>query len=168
MEATANELKADAQETAAFAVFDALTLLLGEAGLGPQVAPEKVDQWARTILASLLRSDVAWAIGALVDADATWKVRVQDRREALAAHVHVVWARWMDWQAKHARLIPEAVMHHSAVTHRKQINMIERWERQAETAYWDLSDSEKASDRVIADEYLAIVQGKDAVDGAGR
>jgi len=55
-------LQADAQETAAFAVYDALTLLLGEAGLGPRVAPSQMQEWAQRILASLLRADVGWAI----------------------------------------------------------------------------------------------------------
>jgi hypothetical protein len=46
-------------------------------------------------------------------------------REALAAHAHAVWARWMAWQGAHA----------------------------------DLSEAERASDRAIADEYLAILEG---------
>jgi len=153
------ELRADAQETAAFAVYDALTLLLGEAGLGPRVAPTRMQAWAQQILESLLRADVGWAIGVLADADATLRMRVRERREALADHVHMVWARWMAWQGEHVHLVPKAAalaMHTAA---------IERWARQAQTPYVELGEAERASDRAIAEEYVAILLGDSDPEG---
>jgi hypothetical protein len=145
--------RADAQETAAFAVYDALTLLIGEAGLGPRVAPDQLQAWAQQILASLLRADVGWAIRDLTDADAILRTRVRKRREALADHVHMVWARWMAWQGEHAHLVPKAAalaMNTAA---------IERWARQAQIPYMELGEVERASDWAIAEEYVAILLG---------
>lgn len=155
----AEALRADAQETAAFAVFDALCLLTGEAGL--RVAPEQIEAWAQRILESLLRADVGWAIGILTDADAALRMRMRERREALADHVHMVWARWMAWQGEHAGLIALTTDAEGGVGLARGHEAIARWYRQAKTPYAELPAAEQASDRAIADEYLAVLLGKE-------
>jgi hypothetical protein len=77
-------------------------------------------------------------------------------REALAAHAHAVWARWMAWQGEHARLMPLEDFGADGVAH---VDAVRRWARQQGTPYAALSEAEKASDRAIADEYLAILDG---------
>lgn len=154
------ELRADAQETAAFAVYDALTLLLGEAGLGPRVAPTRMQEWAQQILESLLRADVGWAIGVLIDADATLRMRVRKRREALADHIHMVWARWIAWQGEHVALVPLTTEAEGAAGLARGQDAIARWGRQARSTYAELTIEEQASDRAIADEYMAILLGE--------
>jgi hypothetical protein len=76
-------LRADARETACFAVYDALCVLVGEARLGLQVTPDKMQVWAQRVLESLLRADVGWAIATLADADAALRMRVREPSEAL-------------------------------------------------------------------------------------
>lgn len=160
-------LKDDARETARFAVYDALCVATGEAGL--RVAPEQMQVWAARILESLLRADVGWSLALLVDADAALRMRLEARREALADHAHMVWARWMAWQGEHVELIP-ATARGAEGTKRYKHNAeaVRRWMRQAQIPYAQLTEAEKASDRAIADEYLAIVLGKGAVDGEDR
>lgn len=158
MSPPAEALRADAQETAAFAVFDALCLLTGEAGL--QVPPSTLAEWARRVLESLLRADVGWAIGILTDADATLRMRMRERREALADHVHMVWARWMAWQGEHAGLIALTTDAEGGAGLAWGHEAIAQWYRQAKTPYAELPEPEKNSDRAIADEYLAILLGR--------
>jgi hypothetical protein len=155
----AEALRADAQATAVFAVFDALCLLTGEAGL--RVAPEQAEVWAQRILESLLRADVGWAIGILTDADAALRMRMRERREALADHVHMVWARWMAWQGEHAGLIALTTDAEGGAGLARGHEAIARWYRQAKTPYAELPAADQASDRAIADEYLAVLLGKE-------
>jgi hypothetical protein len=41
----------------------------------------------------------------------------------------------------------------------KNVDAVRRWARQQGAPYADLSEEERASDRAIADEYLAILEG---------
>ena len=75
-----------------------------------------------------------------------------ERREALAAYAHDAWSGWMKYLfgkcekggGGHALIPPWAV---------------ERWMRQMDTAYKDLPEDEKESDRKEADRMLAIMAG---------
>lgn len=73
----------------------------------------------------------------------------QSVREKLAAIEH---ERWADWQAWVHKIINEGV----EGTTLEQF--IERWERQINTPYADLSQAEKDSDLVQVDRYWPIVQ----------
>ena len=69
-------------------------------------------------------------------------------REKTAALVHDVWSSWMHYlfskcfPTGHGLTIPE--------------ECIERWSRQMDTPYSQLSEEEKKSDRSIADKFLNI------------
>jgi hypothetical protein len=79
-----------------------------------------------------------------------------DVREQLADYAHAAWAGWMEYLfskcapgtdgdefADGSLVIPPWA--------------VERWKRQAATAYTDLPEQEKESDRKEADRMLAIV-----------
>ena len=66
--------------------------------------------------------------------------------DRLAALAHEQWAGWTTWMLEK---IDQA--HPSGETFR------ERWRRQIATAYADLSDAEKESDRVEARKVLALL-----------
>lgn len=71
-----------------------------------------------------------------------------DRRERLAAYAHDAWAGWMRYMfSKCVDHDGESVIPQWAV---------ERWTRQMMTAYQDLPEGEKESDRAEADKILAI------------
>lgn len=61
-------------------------------------------------------------------------------REQIASEVHLTWQRWM------AYMLTNLDDEHIA-----------RWKRQANTAYKDLPEQEKESDRAIADIYLSLI-----------
>lgn len=74
----------------------------------------------------------------------------EQTREALAAYAHEAWSGWMTYMLGKCEPQPDgtAIMPAWAV---------ERWTRQANTAYADLPEDEKASDRDEADRMLRIV-----------
>lgn len=73
-------------------------------------------------------------------------------REALAEYAHRAWSGWMDYLfAKSTATGGDGSVAIPAWA-------VERWERQAETAYADLLESEKESDRAEADQILAIIE----------
>lgn len=63
-----------------------------------------------------------------------------DLRETLADLEHQQWAHWTSYMLNN--LTPEN---------------IERWRRQVETPYTQLSEKEKESDRIWADKVLALI-----------
>ena len=65
----------------------------------------------------------------------------EEIREGMARLAHLIWQRWMAYMLTHL-----------------DKEHIGRWKRQANTAYKDLSETEKASDRNIAEQYLAKVK----------
>jgi len=76
--------------------------------------------------------------------------------EAMADEVHQVWANWMVYMFNQG---------HVDLVHSYQIGAwvmppekVERWHRQMTTPYDQLSESEKVSDREIAQKYIAIYQ----------
>lgn len=69
-------------------------------------------------------------------------------RENLADYAHRAWSGWMEYLFSKCdgQTIPDWAW--------------ERWKRQAQTAYVDLSEDEKNSDRVEADKIIAILVGR--------
>jgi hypothetical protein len=69
--------------------------------------------------------------------------------EALAAQIHESWSEWMKYMDSLACLdewgAPNCREH------------VRRWRRQIDTAYADLSEEEKESDRVEARKYLEVL-----------
>ena len=70
----------------------------------------------------------------------------EEIREGMADKTHLVWQRWM------AHMLTHLDAEH-----------IERWKRQANTPYKDLSEQEKESDRSIADEYSNYLHSQGVV-----
>lgn len=77
-------------------------------------------------------------------------------REDLASYAHAAWSGWMIYLFSKCQGNPDG-----SVTIPAQ--SVERWRRQAATAYADLPEAEKASDRDEADKMLAITQGRPAI-----
>lgn len=72
-------------------------------------------------------------------------------REEMAAHAHEMWSGWMKYlysKASRDPLTGEYVI---------PIWATERWTRQMLTAYADLPEEEKESDRIEADRILAVI-----------
>ena len=69
--------------------------------------------------------------------------------ETLSGIQHTIWTRWM----KHLFEVCPAVNGQVIIPKEK----VDRWLRQMRTPYEDLSESEKDSDREIAEEVLAVV-----------
>jgi len=80
-------------------------------------------------------------------------------REALAAYAHEAWSHWMRYMfskcqelhGAHPFLEDELLIPQASVR---------RWKRQMATAYADLPEQEKASDRDEADKILKIFTGR--------
>ena len=75
-----------------------------------------------------------------------------NKQEVLAAYAHNAWAGWMKYQFSKAILNDDGSWTMPAWA-------VERWQRQMNTPYAALPESEKASDRDEADKILAIVNG---------
>lgn len=69
--------------------------------------------------------------------------------EQAAAMEHARWARWQKY------LFSKSIMDSSGA--RITIDLVERWNRQIETPYSELSEAEKESDRKEAREYLPLI-----------
>lgn len=84
-----------------------------------------------------------------------WKVlkaQPEQIREELAALAHEQWSGWMRYLFEHAG-------NGGARGSQRYLNAsdVRRWQRQMETPYAKLSESEKESDRKEADRVLAIL-----------
>lgn len=73
-----------------------------------------------------------------------------DLRERLAALAHEQWSGWMKWQFSKGTFNADN-------TWTMPTWAVERWTRQMGTAYTDLPEEEKASDRTEADRVLALL-----------
>lgn len=73
--------------------------------------------------------------------------------EELSAIEHERWSGWMEYQAKHCKLIGIPGLD----THRSGELFVDRWTRQANTNYEDLTEVEKESDRIEARKGLAVM-----------
>jgi hypothetical protein len=76
---------------------------------------------------------------------------VSDLREQLAALAHEQWSGWMRYMFSKAPLNADGSWTMPAWA-------VERWTRQLNTPYADLSGQEKASDRGEADKVLALIR----------
>ncbi|NLH46836.1 MAG: hypothetical protein GX451_12045 [Acholeplasmataceae bacterium] len=72
-------------------------------------------------------------------------------REQLAALEHEQWVGWMNYLFEKSIESGDGSVTIPA-------EMVDRWKRQINTPYADLSDSEKESDREIADKVLRILK----------
>ena len=75
----------------------------------------------------------------------------QMTREQLADYAHKAWSGWMDYLFSNSVLNDEGT-----VTIPK--DLVDRWKRQIDTDYADLSDKEQSSDLKEADKILDIVK----------
>jgi hypothetical protein len=73
-------------------------------------------------------------------------------REQLADYAHEAWSGWMRYMFSKAEQNPDGTWTMPAWA-------VERWTRQMNTPYADLSELEKESDRDEADKILAIIEG---------
>lgn len=76
-----------------------------------------------------------------------------DVREQLAAYAHAAWAGWTKY------LFSKCVRHDDGSL-TIPAELVQRWQRQIDTAYVDLPEHEKASDRTEADAMLAITNAQ--------
>ncbi len=76
---------------------------------------------------------------------------MKDLREELAKFAHESWSGWMGYLFSKCIENPDGT-----VTVPKRLG--DRWRRQVATAYGELPESEKASDREEADKILAITR----------
>lgn len=75
-------------------------------------------------------------------------------REKLADVQHGIWAHWMRYQFSQCRR-PDLADDGSLII---PADKVQRWQRQMDTEYADLTDKERESDRHQADKVLAVVQ----------
>lgn len=83
-----------------------------------------------------------------------------DTRERLAALEHDQWAHWTRYMLTALGLLDEAGVVSAEVVRLfrfepARLVLLQRWKRQIETPYADLSEQEKESDRKWADKVLA-------------
>lgn len=81
-----------------------------------------------------------------------------ETREALADYAHKAWAGWMRHMFDRCTKQGISVVDRSLLIHSDDV---ERWQRQMETPYADLSEQEKDSDRKEADKMLMIIESMD-------
>lgn len=72
--------------------------------------------------------------------------------EAIAAVAHQRWAHWQRYLHEQCQVDADGNLIIPA-------NLAQRWTRQMDTAYADLDESEKDSDREQAREYLKVLSG---------
>jgi hypothetical protein len=77
-------------------------------------------------------------------------------REQLAEYAHEAWSGWMKYLFEKCEPSERFFSGEQVVV--IPVWAVERWQRQMNTPYADLPESEKTSDREEADKMLAIVQ----------
>ena len=73
-------------------------------------------------------------------------------REKIAEVQHSVWSHWTKYQFSRCTKNPDGSLNIPP-------ELIDRWQRQSETSYAELTDEEKESDRHQADKVLKIAEG---------
>lgn len=72
--------------------------------------------------------------------------------DSLAKAQHEIWSRWMKWQFSCCNEMP----------HTGSLiipgDKVERWKRQMNTPFDQLSEEEKETDRMVAKEFLSILK----------
>jgi hypothetical protein len=74
-------------------------------------------------------------------------------REKLAALCHEMWSGWMEWLFSEECGLQQNIGDYHIFYYK-----VERWKRQMKTAYKDLPEDEKDSDRTEADKILVLLQ----------
>lgn len=81
-------------------------------------------------------------------------------RESLAKYAHQAWAGWMEY------LFAKSIYHEGCIKCNSDKGeyiiprwAVERWKRQMNTPYEELSEEEKQSDREEADRMIEIMKG---------
>ena len=88
-------------------------------------------------------------------ADIAWAEKEADkfeRQEALAEYAHTAWSGWMQYMF--SKCEPIAGLGEALIIPEE---FVQRWKRQMKTAYTDLPENEKESDREEAQEILVIL-----------
>lgn len=88
------------------------------------------------------------------------KTKKETLREKLAELAHDQWAGWMEY------LFSKGTFNEDG-TWTMPVWAVERWKRQAETPYSDLSEAEKNSDRNEADKFLTVIETGGDSNGGG-
>lgn len=73
--------------------------------------------------------------------------------EALSDYAHEAWSGWMRYMFAKSPLNDDG-------TWTMPVSFVERWQRQMNTPYIELPESEKKSDRDEARRILAVVEGR--------
>lgn len=71
-------------------------------------------------------------------------------RERLADVQHDIWSHWMRW------MFTTGTFHEDG-TWTMPASLVQRWQRQMETPYAELTEREKDSDRTEADKSIAVI-----------
>ena len=79
-------------------------------------------------------------------------------REALSDVQHEIWSHWMIWQFSCCQQNDDGSVTIPAAK-------VERWTRQMNTPYSELSDGERESDRHQADKILKVLASQELVEG---
>lgn len=81
-------------------------------------------------------------------------------KEKLAAIEHTRWADWQKWvhDCLLSLAIPDGVLPDKRIVHYLPEEIRIRWQRQIDTPYAELSDSEKASDMEQVDRYWPLIE----------
>jgi len=88
---------------------------------------------------------LVWWLHSIKEAD-----REIEMREKLASYAHETWSGWMKYMFNKC----ESTVHGEMIPP----ELVERWNRQMNTEYKDLSDKEKQSDRDEADKMMRIMR----------
>lgn len=83
-----------------------------------------------------------------------FNVRLNRVKERLAGYAHAAWSGWMNYMFSKCEPGPNGTLIIPAWA-------VERWTRQMTTAYTDLPEEEKRSDRDEADKMLGIMWERD-------
>lgn len=80
-------------------------------------------------------------------------------REELAEYAHEAWSGWMKYMFEKGALTTtwDIKERRTVQTFHLPYQFVERWQRQMNTPYADLPESEKESDRAEADKMLEII-----------
>lgn len=113
-------------------------------GLGAGVVVESAEMGERLFESASYTACLEWALKQPV-------IRA-DQREPLADISHDIWSHWMRWMFTVGTFNEDG-------TWTMPAEKVERWKRQMNTPYAELSEQERESDREQADKILKVLSG---------